>query len=83
MNDARIAAPLPARNQVISGLRQLADYLDQHPGVPVDEHGWDLLVFARQPIPFGPDYRKWRADRAAAMAMGKEIAYCGEPDSLP
>ena len=40
-----------------------------------------LLVFARQPIPFGPDYQKWRADRAAAMAMGKEIGYCGEPDA--
>jgi hypothetical protein len=39
-----------------------------------------LLAFVRQPIPFGPDYQKWRADRAAAMAMGKEIAYCGEPD---
>ena len=39
-----------------------------------------LLVFVRQPIAFGPDYQKWRADRAAAMAMGKEIAYCGEPD---
>jgi hypothetical protein len=39
-----------------------------------------LLTFARQPIPFGPDYQQWRADRAAAMAMGKEIAYCGEPD---
>jgi hypothetical protein len=38
-----------------------------------------LLVFARQPIPFGYDYQKWRADRAAAMAIGKEIAYCGEP----
>jgi len=40
-----------------------------------------LLVFARQRSPLGPDYRKWRGDRAAAMAMGKEIAYCGEPDA--
>lgn len=40
----------------------------------------NLLAFARQPIPFGRDYQEWRADRAAAMAMGKEIAYCGEPD---
>lgn len=38
-----------------------------------------ILVFARQPIPVGPDYQEWRADRAAAMAVGKEIAYCGEP----
>ena len=42
-----------------------------------------LLAFARQPIPFGPDYQKWRADRAAAMAIGKEVAYCGEPDPGP
>jgi hypothetical protein len=47
MPDAIIPARLTARSQVISGLRQLADYLDQHPGVPVDEHGWELLVFAR------------------------------------
>ena len=40
-----------------------------------------LLVFARQPIPFGPDYQKWRAGRAAAMARGEEIAYCGESDA--
>jgi hypothetical protein len=39
-----------------------------------------LLVFARQPIPFGPDYEQWRADRATAMALRKEIAYCGESD---
>ena len=36
-------------------------------------------VFARQPISFGSNYEEWRADRAAAMAVGKEIAYCGEP----
>jgi hypothetical protein len=38
-----------------------------------------LLVFARQPIPIGPDYQQWRAERATAMAEGKEIVYCGEP----
>jgi hypothetical protein len=39
-----------------------------------------LLVFARQPIPSGPDYQGWRAERATAMAQGSEIAYCGQPD---
>ena len=48
MPDARIPAQLLSRDQVIGGLRQLADFLDHHPGVPVDEHGWDLLVFARE-----------------------------------
>ncbi len=33
-----------SRDQFIGGLRQLADYLDTHPAVPVALHGWDLLV---------------------------------------
>jgi hypothetical protein len=37
--------PAPARERVTSGLRQAADYLDQHPDVPVIEHGWTLLSF--------------------------------------
>lgn len=39
------ANPLP-RSRIIRGLRELADYLDCHPAVPVHEEGWDLLVFA-------------------------------------
>jgi hypothetical protein len=46
MSDRLVPADPPARGQVISGLRQLADYLDHHPAVPVHESGWDLLVFA-------------------------------------
>jgi hypothetical protein len=38
-----------------------------------------MLSFSRQPIPYGPDYAQWRAARGAAMAEGKEIAYCGRP----
>lgn len=40
-----IAGEPSARAWVISGLREAADYLDQHPGVPVSEHGWTLLSF--------------------------------------
>lgn len=37
--------PRPAtRCQITAGLRQLADYLDAHPDVPVAPYGWDLLV---------------------------------------
>jgi hypothetical protein len=36
-----------ARARGLAGLRQLADYLDAHPDIPVPEHGWDLLAFAR------------------------------------
>jgi hypothetical protein len=39
------ANPLP-RSKIIRGLRELADYLDRNPAVPVHEDGWDLLVFA-------------------------------------
>ena len=48
MSVRAIPADLLARTQVISGLRQLADYLDNHPDVPVCEFGWDILTFPRE-----------------------------------
>lgn len=47
MNDQLIHASQLARAQVITGLRQLPDYLDHHPDLPVNEYGWDLLAFTR------------------------------------
>lgn len=38
-----------------------------------------LLRFAREPIPFGPDYEKWRSAKASAMEVGKELYYLGRP----
>jgi hypothetical protein len=40
-----IPADLLARTQIITGLRQLADYLEDHPDVPVCRFGWDLPVY--------------------------------------
>lgn len=34
-----------ARAQTIAGLRQLADYLEDHPDLPVTEYGFDLTVY--------------------------------------
>jgi hypothetical protein len=34
-----------ARAQTIVGLRQLADYLEDHPDLPVKEYGFDLTVY--------------------------------------
>jgi hypothetical protein len=48
VTDQLIPTDLPARTQVISGLRQFADYLDKHPDIPVNEYGWDLSDFPRQ-----------------------------------
>jgi hypothetical protein len=39
------AARTDARAQITSGLRALADYLDAHPDVPVNEYGWTLNDF--------------------------------------
>jgi hypothetical protein len=33
-----------ARSDITSGLRQLADYLDANPAIPVAPYGWDLMV---------------------------------------
>jgi hypothetical protein len=43
-----IPADLLARTQIITGLRQLADYLDANPDIPVNEYGWTLMTFARR-----------------------------------
>ena len=45
MTDQLIPGDLLTRAKVITGLRQLADYLDTHPGVPVDTYGWDLNIY--------------------------------------
>jgi hypothetical protein len=39
-----VPGDLFARHQTITGLRALADFLEAHPGVPVDEYGWTLHV---------------------------------------
>src|SRR5882762_6371073 len=38
-----------------------------------------LLGFNVASIPFGSGYENWRTQRAAAMAAGREISYCGSP----
>jgi hypothetical protein len=55
---------VPARARVTDGLRQAADYLDQHPDVPVSEHGWTLLSF---PAPGDDDAGRAEVDRVAAV----------------
>ena len=42
-----VPADLFARAQVTAGLRDLADYLDNHPDIPVPEYGWELSVYPR------------------------------------
>ena len=58
MTDQLIPGDLLYRAKVIGGLRQLADYLDAHPGVPVCPFGWDLSIY--------PQYAD-DADRAAEV----------------
>ncbi|GEM_PF-532922 len=42
---SRITFPNQAtRAQITAGLRQLADYLDTNPALPLAPYGWDLLV---------------------------------------
>jgi hypothetical protein len=46
MTDQLIPDDLLTRAKVIDGLRQLADYLADHPDVPVTRYGWDLNIYA-------------------------------------
>jgi hypothetical protein len=58
MTDQMIPGDLLHRTKVIGGLRQLADWLDAHPDVPVSPFGWDLSIYPQ----FAED-----ADRAAEV----------------
>ncbi|GAA0349512.1 hypothetical protein NE235_36440 [Actinoallomurus spadix] len=42
-----VPGDLFARHQTIKGLRALADFLENNPGVPVNTYGWDLTHHAR------------------------------------
>jgi hypothetical protein len=66
--------PIPAsplsRSRIVCGLRELADYLDRNPTVPVHEDGWDLLVFTR-----GETHESGRAEvDQVATALGVSAA---------
>jgi hypothetical protein len=39
--------PVPARSQIGEGLRALAAYLDEHPGVPVTVYGCQITEFTQ------------------------------------
>ena len=43
-----VPGDLFARHQVITGLRELADFLEANPGVPVPEYGDTFDVFAQE-----------------------------------
>ncbi len=40
-----VPGDLFARHQIITGLRQLADFLEANPAVPVYEYGYELTVY--------------------------------------
>jgi hypothetical protein len=63
MNNPRTTGP-SARHQIITGLRQLADYLHAHPDLPVSEHGWDLSDYT---LRVSDDQGRADVDRIAAI----------------
>lgn len=69
MSELLIPGDLTTRSKVITGLRQLADYLDAHPDLPVGVYGWDLNVYP------GRD----NGDPAARADVDKIAAVLGVP----
>ena len=59
---------------VASGAR-LCDSLQEARDAPYFYEA--LITFAHQPIPFGPDYAKWRRRVQRRMRDGKEIYFLG------
>jgi hypothetical protein len=64
MTDMTVPGDLLARAKVIAGLRQLADYLAQHPDLPVNAYGWDLAAYPS--IRDSESARRAEVDRIAA-----------------
>ena len=69
-----VPGDLLSRAQTIAGLRELADYLEAHPGVPVCALGWDLSVFPQLPT---EALTRAEVDRIAAV-LG--VPVCDETD---
>ena len=69
-----IPGDLLSRAQTIAGLRELADYLQAHPGVPVRDLGWDLNIYPQLPT---EDLKRAEIDRIAAV-LG--VPVCDETD---
>jgi hypothetical protein len=42
-----------------------------------------LVDIAREPIPYGQGYGKWKAKKIRALEAGKEIWYCGAEHGPP
>jgi hypothetical protein len=63
MTDLTIPGDLLARGKVITGLRQLADCRQAHPGLPVNIYGWDVQV-----------HRSYRSTEAQGRAEVDQIA---------
>jgi hypothetical protein len=58
-----VPGDLFARHQTIAGLRALADFLENNPGVPVREYGWEVSYH-----PHGTDEQKAaEVDRITAL----------------
>jgi hypothetical protein len=59
-----VPGDLLSRAQTIAGLRELADYLQAHPGVPVRDLGWDLNIYPQLPT---EALKRAEIDRIAAV----------------
>lgn len=64
-----VPGDLFARHQLITGLRELADFLEANPSVPVDEYGDIVTVFTRD----GSDEtQRAQVDRVARL-LGVDV----------
>ena len=64
------------RQAFITGLRDLADYLDQHPAVAIPEHGTDILLSAASADGGGCAQVDYFA-RQLGVPVENELAYSG------
>ena len=68
MGKFEIPGDLFARHQTITGLRALADYLENNPAVPVNEYGWEVRIHSGVGRDTTTDaHQRTEVDRVAAL----------------
>ena len=83
MTDQLIPDDLLTRTKVITGLRQLADFLEAHPGVPVGRYGWDRISTPTAAKTIRPPAPRWTGSPPSSASRLPTRPGAADTTSLP
>jgi hypothetical protein len=65
-----VPGDLLARTRTVNGLRELADFLQANPAVPVHDYGWTFSIYGRRGVPDA--YQRAEVDHIAEL-LGVQV----------